>query len=66
MITSHLVEPILRQLDNEDRELVLRWRIWKMKWFPYRTAKLLGFDEETGTLKTGPWRWNRPDRWQKK
>jgi hypothetical protein len=36
------------------------WRLWKMRWFPYRTAEWKGYDEETGEMVLGPWKWNRP------
>jgi len=43
----------------------LGWRdslmLWKSFLFPYRTAELKGFDEETFDLDLGPWKWHRPD-----
>ena len=56
----------LARFDNEENEIILRYRLWKMKWFPYRTAELLGFDEETDDLILGPWKWNRPDKFRKR
>ena len=60
-----MISRILERWDNENNELILRWRIWVMRWFPYRTANFYGFDEETLEPKIGPWKWNRPTRFQK-
>ncbi len=46
-------------------EPVVRWRLWKMRWFPYRTAEFLGIDEE-GEMLLGPWEWHLPDRLTKR
>jgi hypothetical protein len=60
----HLCSLLDRLDPNDERELVLRWYIWKTKWFPYRTAEVLGWDEEIQDLKLGPWEWHRPDRFR--
>lgn len=38
----------------------VRWALFKMRWFPYRTYELLGFTDE-GDAVFGPAVWNRPD-----
>lgn len=62
---NRLIESVLRRYDSEERELVLRWRLWKMEWLPYKTAEYLGYDEKKQEMKLGPWKWNKPDRWTK-
>jgi hypothetical protein len=64
IVSRYLVEPVLRLFDDEDHEYVLRWRLWTMRWFPYRTAEWLGWDEENDEMVLGPWRWNAPDVWR--
>lgn len=56
-----MIERLLYLWNNEDNELILRWRIWKMRWFPYRTAEFIGWDDEKDKIKLGPWKWHRPD-----
>jgi hypothetical protein len=60
------IEAPLRWFDSEDRELVLRFRLWRYRWFPSRWAELRGWDEETNQMILGPWKWQRPDRWRKR
>ena len=62
MISRILIEPILRQFDREDRELVLRWRLWKMQWFPYRTGEMIFPEDDDQEIEFGPWKWNKPRR----
>lgn len=64
-LSRYIIEPILRQFDNEQRELVLRWRLWKMEWFPYRLYEYLGHDDDTLEIEWGPVEWNPPRRWVK-
>ena len=59
---GYTIESLLRPFDNEDREWVLRFRLWKSDWFPYRTAEYLGYDKDTLEMHLGPWEWNRPRR----
>jgi hypothetical protein len=61
-----MISQLLEPFDNEQRELVLRWRLWKQDWFPYRLADYQGYDATTGELKLGPWEWNRPRKWRRK
>jgi len=60
------VEMLLRPFDNEDRELILRFRLWKSDWFPYRTY-VMGDEKEFLDMLDGKiqpkWQWNRPCRW---
>lgn len=65
MKITRIVDRTLEQFDNEDREWVIRWRLWLHEWFPHRLCELHGFDEETGELITGPWIWHPPRRWEK-
>lgn len=58
---NHFIEFFLRQFDNEDRELIIRFRLWKSRWFGYRTAKLEGFTED-GEMILGPWVKHPPTR----
>ena len=58
------IEKFLKPFDNDDRELVLRFRLWKMRWFPYRTAELIDFDENDNLI-LGPWEWYLPDKWKR-
>lgn len=58
---SRIVENILQPFDNENRELILRWRLWKTNWLPYRTAEILNLQDDTAEdLILGPWKWNLP------
>lgn len=50
-----IIEAILRQFEDGDRELVVRFRLWKARWFGTWRAEYLGYDEETLDLKLGPW-----------
>jgi hypothetical protein len=63
-VISRLVERVLSRFNNEDRELILRWRIWKMHWLPYRTAEWIKNDQDEMVL--GPWKWHLPDKITKK
>ncbi len=66
LVISRLIEPFLRPFDNEEREWVLRWRIWKADWFPYRTAEFLGLNEDETDMVLGPWEWHRPRKWRRR
>ncbi len=56
----------LDRYDNEGHEYEIRWQVWKMKWFPYRTYEYLGHDKETLEIKFGPRIWNKPDIFRNK
>lgn len=60
-----VIERVLSRWDNEDRELVVRWQLWKSRWFPYRTAEWRGYDESTLEMDLGPWVWNRPQAFKR-
>jgi hypothetical protein len=47
---------------DEEGELLLRWHIWKTRWFPYRTARWRGFDEKNDII-VDSWKWHLPDKW---
>lgn len=56
-----MINKIIDRFDNEDHEYEIRWAMFKMKWFPYRTAEFLGYDKKTLELELGPWKWNKPN-----
>ena len=58
-----LIERVLGFFDNEERWLIVRWRLFKSDWLPYRTAMFKGVDE-AGEMKLSPWEWHRPRRFQ--
>jgi hypothetical protein len=60
--SSRLANYVLAWFD----EPVVMWRLWKTNWFPYRTYKLIGFDEKTGDMNLGEPEWNRPRRFDKR
>jgi len=41
----------------------LRWRVWKFKWLPHRTAEFLWVDED-GEMVLGDWKWNAPEKFR--
>lgn len=56
-----MVNWLLDKYDNEDHEYEVRYFMWKMKWFPYRTYEYLGYDDETLEIYLGEVKWNKPD-----
>jgi hypothetical protein len=42
----------------------VRFRLWKKRWLPYRTAEFLGVEEDGITMILGPWKWHRPGVWR--
>lgn len=53
------VEAVLRQFDNDERELVVRARLWKGRWLGYRSASFHGSTPD-GDLILGEWQYTNP------
>ena len=63
---KRFVEFFLRPWDNEDNEIVLRWRIFTQNWLPYRTAEFLGVTEDGTDMILGPWKWHPPRKFRRR
>lgn len=61
-----IVEFFLAPFDNEENELILRHRIFMMKWFPYRTIEFKGWDYDKNEIRWGKTIWHRPDKFKKR
>ena len=61
---NRLIEAILEFFDKRhERELIIRWRLWKSRWFLYRTYDLEEMEKEWTEGKKPKARWNLPRKW---
>ena len=61
-----MIDRLLHFWDNEENEIVVRWRLFKMRWLPYRLVEFKGYDEETLEIEWGETTWHRPDRFRRR
>lgn len=56
-----MISRLIEKFDDEEHEYEVRWILWKMKWFPYRTILFEGWDEERKDLIWGETKWHLPN-----
>jgi hypothetical protein len=60
-MVTRFIERRLQRRDSEDSERVVRFRLWRMRWFPYRVHEIESVDMEHERIVWGPSKWRKPD-----